>query len=243
MQNQSPLDNITIILVDTKSPANIGSTARCMMNMGLAKLVLVNPPKDRSEEAYKLAAGADRIIAEATVAEALDQALAGYNLAIGTSRHSGRLRKNIVSPREMAARIIPLLVKNRVAVVFGSEVNGLDSRDLALCQEIIAIPSSEAFPSLNLSHAVMIVAYELFLAARSGVSSEDRKLAPAEDLEQFHLHLQETLIAIGFLQQDRPERMMATLRQIFGRARLDSRDIAILRGVLTAVDRLRSGRA
>src|SRR5512143_3309738 len=243
MHTQHPLDNITIILVDTKSPANIGAAARCMMNMGLSRLVLVNPRKDRDEEAFKLAAGADRIVAEAAVAETLGQAIAGHNLVIGTSRHPGRLRKNIGSPREMAARIVPLLSRNKVAVVFGSEVNGLDNRDLALCHEIIAIPSSEAFPSLNLSHAVMIVAYELFLAVRTGVSSEDRELAPAEDLEQFHLHLQETLIEIGFLERDRPERMMATLRQIFGRAHLDERDVAILRGILSAVDRTRSGRS
>ncbi|MGE5809194.1 MAG: RNA methyltransferase [Nitrospirota bacterium] len=240
MQNHSLLDNVTIILVDTKSPANIGAVARSMMNMGLSRLVLVNPPKDRNEEAYKLAAGADRIIKEATIVETLACAIAGQNLVIGTSRHPGRLRKNIRPPREMAEQIVPLLSKNRVALVFGNEVNGLDNRDLALCHEIIAIPSSEAFPSLNLSHAVMIVAYELFLAAAISVSSGDRELAPAEDLEQFHLQLQETLREIGFLEQDRPERMMATLRQIFGRARLDSRDVAILRGILTAVDRTRS---
>ncbi|HEX9113861.1 MAG TPA: RNA methyltransferase, partial [Nitrospirota bacterium] len=188
MQNHSLLDNVTIILVDTKSPANIGAVARSMMNMGLSRLVLVNPLKDRNEEAYKLAAGADRIIKEATIVETLADAIAGQNLVVGTSRHPGRLRKNIRPPREMAEQIVPLLSKNRVAVVFGNEVNGLDKRDLALCHEIIAIPSSEAFPSLNLSHAVMIVAYELFLAARTGVSSGDRELATADDLEQFHLH-------------------------------------------------------
>src|SRR5512142_2462336 len=240
MQNHSLLDNVTIILVDTKSPANIGAVARSMMNMGLSRLVLVNPPKDRNEEAYKLAAGADRIITEATVVETLAGAIADQNLVIGTSRHPGRLRKNIRPPRETAEQVVPLLSRNRVAVVFGNEVNGLDNRDLALCHEIIAIPSSEAFPSLNLSHAVMIVAYELYLAARTGVSSEERELALASDLEQFHLQLQEILRGIGFLEQDRPERMMATLRQIFGRARLDSRDVSILRGILTAVDRARS---
>src|SRR5512143_522601 len=243
MQNHSLLDNVTIILVDTKSPANIGAVARSMMNMGLSRLVLVNPLKDRNEEAYKLAVGADRIIKEATIVETLASAIAGQNLVVGTSRHPGRLRKNIRPPREMAEQVVPLLSKNRVAVVFGNEINGLDNRDLALCHEIIAIPASEAFPSLNLSHAVAIVAYELFLAALTSVSSGDRKLAPAEDLEQFHLHLQETLMGIGFLERDRPERMMATLRQIFGRAHLDERDVAILRGILSAVDRTRSGRS
>lgn len=240
MQNQSPLDNVTIVLVDTKTPANIGAVARCMMNMGLTRLVLVDPPKDDNQEALKLAAGADQIVLEAAVVKTLAEAIEGRNLVIGTSRHPGRLRKNIRSPREMAEQIAPLLSRNTVAIVFGNEVNGLENRDLALCQEIVAIPSSDAFPSLNLSHAVMIVAYELFLACRTGVSPMDRELAQAEDLERFYRHLQETLQDVGFLDPAKPDRMMATLRQIYGRSRLEERDVAILRGILSAVDRTRA---
>jgi TrmH family RNA methyltransferase len=240
MQNQSPLDNVCIVLVHTRTPANIGAAARCMMNMGISRMVLVDPPKDDKQEALKLAAGADRIVLEASVVKTLAEAISGRHLVIGTSRHPGRLRKNIRSPREMAEQIAPLLSRNKVAIVFGNEVNGLDNRDLALCQEIIAIPSSEAFPSLNLSHAVMIVAYELYLAARTGVSRGDGELAPAEDLERFYRHLQATLQDVGFLDPAQPDRMMASLRQIFGRSRLDSRDVGILRGILSAVDRTRA---
>jgi TrmH family RNA methyltransferase len=240
MQNQSPLDNVCIVLVHTRTPANIGAAARCMMNMGISRMVLVDPPKDDHQEALKLAAGADRIVLEALVVETLAEAIKDLHLVIGTSRHPGRLRKNVRPPRVMAEQIAPLLFRNKVAVVFGNEVNGLDNRDLALCQEIIAIPSSEAFPSLNLSHAVMIVAYELYLAVRTGVSPMGRELAPAEDLERFFRHLQETLQDVGFLDPAQPDRMMASLRQIFGRSRLEERDVAILRGILSAVNRVRS---
>jgi TrmH family RNA methyltransferase len=241
MPNQPPLHNISIILVDTKTPANIGSTARCMMNMGLGRLILVKPPKDETNEAVRLAAGAEDILKQARVAATLAEAIAGHNLVLGTSRHPGRLRKNIHTPREMAAQAVPLLAGNKVAIVFGNEVNGLDNRDLALCSEIIAIPSSEAFPSLNLSHAVMIVAYEFFIASHDAGPWTARELAPVEDLESFYHHLEATFQEIGFLDRDHPERMMATLRQLFGRARLESREISILRGVLTAVDRMREG--
>ena len=233
MQKVLPLDNISIILVDTKTPANIGATARCMMNMGMKRLVLVNPPKDPNNEISKLAAGAERVAKQALVAPTLKDALAGQHLVIGTSRHPGRLRRNVVSPREAAERIVPLLARNNVAVVFGSEVNGLDNRQLALCHEIISIPSSAEFPSLNISHAVMVVAYEFFIASRPAAPTTSRQLAPAEDLEQFYRHLQETFQTIGFLDRDHPERMMFYLRQIFGRSQLDSREVNILRGILT----------
>ncbi len=238
MKHGSLLNRISIILVDTKTPANIGATARCMMNMGISRLILVNPPRDFAHEALKLAAGADHIVKQAVVAATLEQALAGHNLVIGSSRHAGRLRKNIRTPREMAEQVASLLPGNNVALVFGNEVNGLTSEQLAFCQEIISIPSSDDFASLNLSHAVMIVAYELFVAVHAPARASDRQLAPAEDLEQFYRHLQETLLTIGFLDRDHPDRMMFSLRQLFGRSRPDSRDISILRGILSVINRM-----
>ncbi len=234
---QHILDNVSIVLVDTRTPANIGAAARCMMNMGLSRLVLVDPPEDRDNQARKLAAGADEIIEKAAVFPSLAEALAGHGFVIGTSRHAGKQRKNVRTPHEMAEQVIPILAKNRVAIVFGSEVNGLENKDLALCQEIVAIPSSDTFPSLNLSHAVMIIAYELFLASGAYAGREEGQLAPHDETEGFFLQLQDTLQAIGFLERDHPERMMFSLRQLFGRARMNSRDVSILRGILSAVNR------
>jgi TrmH family RNA methyltransferase len=237
MQNQTLLDRVSIILVDTRTPANIGSVARCMMNMGLSRLILVNPPFDKSGDASRLAAGADRILEQALVFSSLAEAVVGHGLVIGTSRHTGRQRKNLLSPRDMALYTAPLLAKNNAAIVFGNEVNGLELRDIALCQELVFIPSAEAFPSLNLSHAVMIVAYELFLAAGSLAAPSTRELAPAEEVELFYGQLQETLQSVGFFADQDPVRMMHSLRQIFGRSLLDMRDVQILRGILSNFDR------
>jgi TrmH family RNA methyltransferase len=137
----------------------------------------------------------------------------------------------------MADRIVPLLPQNRIALVFGREVNGLDKEDLDLCSELIAIPSSGAFPSLNLSHAVCIVAYELFLAAAVGRAVKERALAQAGELEAFYLHLQKVLEGSGFLGPHNKDHMMTSLRQLFGRSRLEQRDISILRGILSALAR------
>lgn len=242
MPDTSKLHNISIVLVDTKTPANIGATARCMMNMGLSRLLLVQPPEDPAHEAGKLAAGADIILSQAEVFSTLKEAVIDYALVFGTSRHKGRLRKNICTPREAAQEIIPLLSRNKVAVVFGNEVNGLTREDLSLCHEIIAIPSSDSFPSLNLSHAVMIMAYELFLASKTHGAPDPKELAPLKAVEDFYRHLQKTLLNIEFFNKDETERMMFTLRQLFGRSRLGQRDVAVLRGILSAVDRAASSK-
>lgn len=235
MAAQDLLDNISIVLVRTKTPGNIGAVARCMMNMGLSRLVLVRPPRDDQGEAMKFAAGAEAILRDAVRTETLQEAVAGHNLVIGTSRHPGRNRRNIGAPRDMADQIVPLLPQNRIALVFGREVNGLDKNDLAHCNELIAIPSSKAFPSLNLSHAVCIVAYELFIAHRACPASAGKTLAQTGELEAFYQHLQKVLEDSGFLGPHNRNHMMTSVRQLFGKSRLEQRDINILHGILSAL--------
>jgi tRNA (cytidine32/uridine32-2'-O)-methyltransferase len=237
MNSPSALNNISIVLVNTKTPANVGAVSRCMMNMGLSRLILVQPPADRNNEAMKLAAGAEEILQSAARFETLREAVSDHGLVVGTSRHTSRHRKNVHTPRQMAEQVLSFLSFNKVAIVFGREVNGLDNEDVALCHELVAIPSSDAFPSLNLSHAVMVVAYELFIAAQAKHPPSELILAPVEELENFYEHLQKTLQDIGFIDRVRPEHMMFSLRQIFGRARLDSRDASILRGILSEIER------
>ncbi len=237
MKPTKNLDNISIVLVNTKTPANIGAVARCMMNMGLSRLILVKPPLDRNDEAIRLSAGAEEILRKAATFGTLKEAVSDHGLVIGTSRHTSRHRKNIRSPRQMAEQALPLLSSNKVAIVFGREVNGLDNKDVSLCHELISIPASDAFPSLNLSHAVMVVAYELFTSAQTKLQHSERTLAPAGELESCYEHLQNTLEEIGFIDPEHPEHMMFSLRQIFGRSRLDSRDVSILRGILSQIER------
>ncbi len=237
MHSPSPLDNISIVLVDTKTPGNIGAVARCMMNMGLSNLILVRPPADRHAEALKLAAGAHRVLENAQTFSTLRDAVSDFGLVIGSSRQRSRRRQNVTTPADLAGKLITILSGNRVAIVFGNEANGLENDDIALCHELISIPSSSAFPSLNLSHAVMVVAYELFVAAQVKLPASDRVLAPSGELENFYEHLRNTLLDIGFLDRAHPEQMMFSLRQLFGRAKLDSRDVSILRGVLSQMER------
>jgi TrmH family RNA methyltransferase len=237
MHSHPHLDNISLVLVDTKTPRNMGAVARCMMNMGLSNLVLVRPPADRENEARKLAAGAHCLLDKAQLFSTLRDAVSDFGLVIGTSRHQSRWRRNFHTPRVLAEKLMPYLPGNRVAIVFGNEVNGLENDDIALCHELISIPSSSAFPSLNLSHAVMVVTYELFVAAQAKLPASDRTLARSSELENFFGHLQKSLQDMGFIDKAHPEHMMFSLRQLFGRARLDRRDVSILRGILSQIER------
>ena len=101
---KSSLGNISIVLVDTKTPANIGSVARAMMNMGFSRLALVDPPKDLNGEARRLAAGAHTILDAAEALSTLNDAVSDPGLVIGQSRQVGPRGENILTRRERTER-------------------------------------------------------------------------------------------------------------------------------------------
>ncbi len=62
-----PLSSIRIVLVNTTHPGNIGGVARAMKNMGLQDLCLVAPLRFPDQEADWRAAGAQDVLAAASL--------------------------------------------------------------------------------------------------------------------------------------------------------------------------------
>lgn len=227
------MENMRIVLVRPQGMMNIGSVARAMKNVGLQELALVNPAgPPLHPDALVMAVRAHDILGDALIFSQLADAIADCTCVIGTTRRKGKGREGVIDSRQLGNDILEILQQNKVALVFGPEDRGLTNRDLDLCQRLVTIPTHEEYGSLNLAQAVMIICYELFLAARHrDVSSQIRRMAPSEELERMYLHMEETLMRIGFLDRNNPKRIMATLRRIFSRARLSPREVKILRGI------------
>jgi tRNA/rRNA methyltransferase len=227
------IEDIRIVLVRPQGQLNIGSVARAMKNVGLKELALVDPAGSSIHpDARLMAVGAHDILEDALIFSRLADALAECTWVIGTTRREGRRREGLIDPRQMAAEIAEIIEQNKVAVVFGPEDRGLTNRDLDLCQRLVAIPAHEEFGSLNLAQAVVIICYEIYLASRHKKGlSHGKKLATSAELERMYRHMEETLLRIGFLEQDNPKRMMAVLRRIFSKALLDPREVRVLRGI------------
>jgi len=230
------LERVRIVLVEPRGPINVGATARAMKNMGARELALVVPRcPPLHPHAITMAVAARDILSGARVFETLEEAIASSSLVVGTTRRKGKRRGHMLTPREAAEEILRVAQTQRVSLLFGPEDRGLSHRELDLCQEVVTIPADERYGSLNLAQAVMIVLYELRLAAHPP-TPQDRKLATSEELEAMYQHLEEVLSRIGFLHGDNPQRMMTALRRIFGRARLDAREVRIIRGILHQVE-------
>jgi TrmH family RNA methyltransferase len=232
---------VRIVLVNTSHPGNIGAAARAMKNMGLTELSLVDPQLFPNAEATARASGADDLLAAASCAATLEQALEGCSLVIGASARNRTLPLPTLDPRECAALVEQQPADSRTAIVFGRERTGLTNDELDRCHYLVQIPTNPDYPSLNLAAAVQVVAYELRMAAGLSLSRPENKhrYATAEEMELFYRHLEETLIAIDFLDADNPRQLMRRLRRLFARARPNENEVNILRGVLTAIGQRR----
>jgi TrmH family RNA methyltransferase len=164
-----------IVLVRTKDAANVGAAARAMKNFGLDELVLVAPRCRIDHRAVALATHADDVLHAARMVDTLEEAIAGTTLVVGTSAR-GRAAENypVLSPRQIAPRLAA-----GTAVLFGPEDHGLANEELTRCQAHVVIPTV-GYSSLNLAQAVVVLAYEVALAARDG-AAEGAEIGAADD--------------------------------------------------------------
>ncbi len=229
---------VRIVLVETTHPGNIGAAARAMKNMSLDRLWLVNPEVFPHAEASARASGAADVLHRARVCETLDEALAGCGFVAGASARPRSLPWPLLEPRDCGHRIVEECASGEVALVFGREKSGLRNDELQRCHAVVQIPTNPDYSSLNLAMAVQVLSYEIMLARRAGKGLATRRetpLATADELELFYDHLQRVLIQTGFLNPDNPRHLMLRIRRLFARAEPDSNEIAILRGILSAV--------
>jgi tRNA (cytidine32/uridine32-2'-O)-methyltransferase len=237
-------ENIRIVMVNTSHPGNIGATARAMKNMGLQSLYLVEPKVFPSAEATARASGADDLLAQAVVCDSLDEALAGCTLVVGASARLRSISWPQLDPRQCAAKVVEECVDAPVAVVFGREHSGLTNAELSRCHYLVNIPTNPEYPSLNIAAAIQVIAYELRMTQEAGgevvaakSKSDEVELATMEEVEQFYQHLEEVMVASGFLDPAKPKFLMHRLRRVYNRARLEKQELNILRGILTAVQK------
>lgn len=238
------MKNLTIVLVNTTHPGNVGAAARAMKTMGLTELSLVSPRGYPSVEATARASGADDVLERARVCESLDEALNGYRLVLGTSARPRGISVPEIRPDEAARRLVAESERWPVALLFGREAHGLTNEEMMRCQYLVNIPANPDYSSLNLASAVQVMGYEIrraYLGERWDVRDETPH-TPADDgmIQGFFAHLEETLDAIGFFDRRQPTRIMARLKRLYRRARPDEREINILRGILSATQRRQS---
>jgi tRNA/rRNA methyltransferase len=229
-------DTIAFVLFKPKSPGNIGAAARALKNMGFADLRLVAPARFDAREAAAMAVHGGDILARAGHYPDLATAIADCTLSFGTTAHKGPYRSAARPIREAAQALVSESAANRIAIIFGPEDFGLTNDELKLCQRLLTIPSAPEYPSLNLAQAVIIVAYEIMMAARgTPESSKVEEYAAVPAVDAMFQRMARALIEIGFLSADNPDHIMYALRVLLGRCGLTTRELDILNGIANQI--------
>jgi TrmH family RNA methyltransferase len=236
---------IRFVLVDTSHPGNIGAVARAMKNMGLDELVLVNPREFPHADASARAAGAEDVLSRARVVGTLAEAIADCSLVFATTARTREQYFRVLTAREAALRMVAEARQppSTVAVLFGTERFGLSNEHLLTAHALLRIPANPQYESLNIAMAAQLIAYEIRMAgegAQSFESPRESPLATPDDMERLYAHLAEVMAEVDF--RDRTQsgtNLMARIRRLFNRAELDSNELNILRGILTAVQKRR----
>ena len=236
--------NIRFVLVAPSHPGNIGAAARAMKNMGFGDLALVKPQRFPDPQAEWRAAAANDVLEQARLFDRLEDAVADCVLVAGTSARHRSLPWPMCDAEGFAAQAKVESVRGVVAVVFGRETSGLSNEELQHCHVHVAIPTNPAYPSLNLAMTVQIVAYELRKASSpaappttSGDDGWDRPPATAAQTTALLAHMERALRAIDFQDTKAPRQTMTRLKRLFARVRPDETEVAMLRGVLTHIER------
>lgn len=228
------LDNIVIVLSNPAFGGNIGSICRAMKNMGLSRLRIGNPMGNYDmDELRKMALHALPVYEQRGEFETVAEAVADCTTVAATSARVGLYRDHARSARDWAPTFIEeAAAGGTVGILFGNESSGMPNEELRLAQHIIQIPSSDEFPALNLSKAVMICAYEIYVASGAFEGSTERSpQAPNQLREIMFQAWKETMLDIGFVKHEKSEHMMMGLRRILSRGELTEKDAKIMLGL------------
>ncbi|MBU4010825.1 MAG: RNA methyltransferase, partial [Proteobacteria bacterium] len=178
---------------------------------------------------------ASDVIDGIAIFENVKEALASYNYVVGTTARLGGERALVSSPSDMAKRLAELSQNNKIAILFGSEDKGLLNEDIRLCHELINIPSSD-FSSFNVSQAVLLVCYELFLAGLEDKTKFSPRLASRHELDGMYEQVKDILIRIDYINNENPDYWMNKLRHYFTRLKLKAGEVSIIRGICRQID-------
>ena len=224
---------IDIILINVESPENLGAIARVMKNFDFDRLVLISPEaKPNDIKARIVSRHAEDILKKAKVLKRFP--FSKYDYVIGTTARIGtdyNVIRTPLTPEEASEKIIKLQNK-KTALVFGPESSGLNNDFLSKCDFVIKIPASD-YDTLNISHAVVIILYTLFLKKNSVKGFE--RIEPISNLDKKILEEKFHNIAKELFHKDRLKVELRVWKRIIGKATLSKREAFALLGFLSKI--------
>lgn len=157
-----------IVLVRPEGPRNVGMVLRTATNFGPVDVVLVEPRRPGMlvhPDFEQMSHGVEEAAARIEVVERLEDALLDCTHSVGFTARP-RVHREFHDWRDLAPSVAERCATEgeKVALVFGNEVEGLAQRETDLCADLVHIRTEAEHTSLNLSMAVGVALYTTFTA-------------------------------------------------------------------------------
>ena len=233
-------DNLKVILVEPNGSLNVGSIARLCSNFAVDELRIISPRCNIfSLEAKKMALKGQIYLDNCKIFDNLEDAIFDCDLVIASC---GRIDvgKNsfFVSFEDISRWIFSFEKINNLAIIFGREDRGLTNNELLLANKTFNITTSKDNPSLNLSHAVSIVLYELS-KSNKGKFNEDLEvfnLASSKQIHDSFLEIEEMLLRVGYLLKHTSRAKIGKFKNYISRANTSMHEMNVLRGIVHQIN-------
>ena len=241
---------LSVVLVRTHSPGNLGAAARAAKNFGV-ELVLLDPRVVTDHaDAVAFASGAEEILRKVRrigVWEELERS-ARVDAIVALTSLRGRAARGLPPVMKWSALRAAVAAGRRIALVFGPERGGLMTGELRRCDARLTIQADPAFPTLNLAQSVAVALalsrplspstpFEAPRRRRGSDPHHDEGPAPSRDVSRLLSSLRSTLAASGYPGRGRSKEVLAEIESFVKRGRPTSREVTLLLGALAALGR------
>jgi len=232
--------NLKVILVEPNGPLNVGSVARLCSNFGVEELRIVSPKCDIfSLEAKKMALKGQKFLEHCKIFDNLEKAIFDCDLVLASCGRIDISKDSFFESSEDIFNWTKSFKKiNNLAIIFGRENRGLTNSELLLANKTFNIPTSQNNPSLNLSHAVSIVLYELNKSSKKKINRELDvfNLASSKQIHDSFVEIEEMLLGVGYLLKHTSRAKISKFKSYILRANTSMHEINVLRGVVHQIN-------
>ena len=230
-------NKVGFLLVKPQLPENIGFCARGLKNFGFKNLDLVNPKESwPNKKAIATSVGAKDILSKTKVYSNVKDAINKYDIVYASSARRRDINKRHLSFNQLI-KSIQKNKKKKIGIIFGPEASGLSNEDIVYSNYIFKIPANKQFNSINLSHSVILICYEIFRNIRTSYFKKEKKLndiISKKKLNTFVDFIENRLEKRGFFSPNEKKKiMLMNLRNIFGRTQLSNKELRILSSVFS----------
>lgn len=231
--------NIVVVLVEPENPGNVGFVCRVLANFGVSKLRIVGPDLRQDPQALIYSVHAANILEAAEIYDSLEEALSDLEATWASTARAGRNRSVTRALVPLEKLPDPVSRDGRVGIIFGRESTGLTNDEVILCDLAFVIPTSDEYPSMNLSHAVAVTLYHLYskYLKEDSIELGEAKAATRSERERVCMHFDDIVDNL-VKREHRIPIIKQVFRNLLGRSYMTGREVTTLIGIVKKLDKI-----